>query len=29
MADFKIAKARTAIFEGGYANDHADTGGET
>lgn len=29
MADFKIAKARTAIFEGGYANDPADAGGET
>ncbi len=29
MADFKIAHKRTAFYEGGYANDPADRGGET
>lgn len=29
MADFMIAYKRTAVYEGGYANDPADRGGET
>src|SRR6476661_2857461 len=29
MADFKIAYAKTAVVEGGYANDKDDSGGET
>lgn len=29
MADFNIALPRTLIFEGGYANDPNDAGGET
>jgi lysozyme family protein len=29
MADFKIAEAITGFNEGGYANNKADTGGET
>jgi lysozyme family protein len=29
MADFKIAEAQTGRFEGGYANNPADRGGET
>lgn len=29
MADFEIAYKKTSVFEGGYANDPQDSGGET